>query len=167
MLPRPEPDLLGPGQESAWSFPRPAQLQQVAHLLAVQCGSRIIAETRTGYRVIETSHPPSYYFPPSDVDQSALIPSAGQLTQCEWKGAARYLDLVAGGRVADRAAWTYPDPTPVFAAIRDYVAFYPGRVDACFVAGERVTPQAGNFYGGWLTSHVAGPFKGPPGTEWW
>ena len=163
---RPQPVQPSPGQESVWAFPRPARAEPTGHHLRVELAGRVVAETRRGYRAIETSHPPSYYFPPDDVAAGVLVP-AGGASLCEWKGGARYFDLVAGGRRSEAAAWSYPEPTSDFAAIRGFVAFYPGRVDACFVDGERVLPQEGGFYGGWITSHVAGPFKGPPGTMGW
>jgi uncharacterized protein (DUF427 family) len=125
-----------------------------------------IAETSRAYRVIETSHPPVYYLPPTDILLGALVATA-RSSFCEFKGAARYFAVVAGGKRAEDAAWAYPDPTPPFAAIRDYVAFYPGRMDACTVDGEVVVPQPGGFYGGWITSDVLGPFKGGPGTMGW
>ena len=163
---RPIPDPVKPGQESVWSFPRPAIAQPVDALLRVVLAGRTIAETRRGVRTIETSHPPSYYVPPEDVASDALRPaSAGSF--CEWKGAARYYDVVAGGVVRPAAAWAYPDPTPPFASIRDHVAFYAGAMDACFVDDEQVVPQPGDFYGGWITSRVAGPFKGVPGSRGW
>ncbi len=155
-----------PGQESVWDFPRPARLEPTTAHLVVRMGERIIAETRAGFRAIETSHPPSYYFPPGDVDAACLMPSR-QRSLCEWKGGARYFDIAVDGRWSTEAAWTYPDPTADFAAIRDYVSFYPQRVDACLLDGERAIPQEGSFYGGWITSGVAGPFKGGPGTQGW
>lgn len=166
MLFRPTPDPPGPGQESVWQFPRPARAEPCTRLLSVQFGGRTIAETRRGVRVIETSHPPSYYFPPDDIEPAALIPVAGS-SFCEWKGAASYRDVVAGDLRAPRAAWTYLNPSPDFTGIRGFVAFYPAAMDACFVDGERVRAQEGGFYGGWITSHVAGPFKGAPGSGGW
>ncbi|MER0240376.1 DUF427 domain-containing protein [Fulvimarina sp. MAC8] len=162
----PEPGPVSPGQESVWDFPRPARIEPVTSRLKVEFAGRVIAETVNGYRAIETSHPPSYYFPRSDVDAGLLRP-ASKRTLCEWKGGAAYFDLVAGTLVSQDAAWSYPDPVRDFAPIAGYLAFYPARVDACFVDGERVAPQEGKFYGGWITSKVAGPFKGPPGTEGW
>ena len=155
-----------PGQESVWDFPRPARLEPTAAHLVVRFGGHIVAETRAGFRVIETSHPPSYYFPPAHVDAACLAASR-QRSLCEWKGGARYFDLVVEGRRSPEAVWSYPDPTDGFAPIRDFIAFYPQRVDACFVDGERVVPQEGHFYGGWITSGVAGPFKGGQGTAGW
>lgn len=155
-----------PGQESVWSFPRPAVLEPCSRHLRVLFAGRAIAETARGFRVLETSHPPTYYFPPGDVLAGCLVPALGA-SRCEWKGGACYLDVVGEGATAARAAWTYPDPARGFERIRDHVAFYPAAMDACLVDGERATPQAGGFYGGWITSHVAGPFKGPPGTGTW
>jgi uncharacterized protein (DUF427 family) len=128
---------------------------------------RTIAETTRGHRVLETSHPPTYYFPPEDVDASVLAPSRTRATICEWKGAARYFDLKVGDRVVPGAAWCYPKPTPRFEAIRDHLCFYPSKVDACFVDDEQVQAQEGDFYGGWITSWVVGPFKGGPGSWGW
>lgn len=156
----------GPGQESAWDYPRPPALEPTDAHLVVVLGETTVAQTRRGWRVLETSHPPAYYFPPDDVRPGVLVPT-DDVTFCEWKGRARHLDVVVGGRVARAAAWAYATPHERFAAIRDHVAFYPGRVDACFVDGEQVTPQPGDFYGGWITSRVVGPFKGDPGTRGW
>lgn len=166
MAHRPVATPPGPGQESVWTFPRPARVEATVASLKVMLGERVIAATTRGFRAIETSHPPSYYFPQADIDMTCLRPARNQ-SLCEWKGAARYFDLVLGDRVVPAAAWTYPDPAPAFAAIRDYVSFYPQRVDACFVNGERAVPQEGGFYGGWITGDLAGPFKGARGTEGW
>lgn len=162
----PTPDPVMPDQESVWSYPRPAVAQPTAAHLKVEFGGRVIAETRRGVRTLETSHPPSYYFPRADVAPDALRASP-RSSVCEWKGAAEYFDVVAGGRTAEAAAWSYPDPSPGFVPLRGFVAFYPGPMDACWVDGERVVPQPGRFYGGWITSRVAGPFKGGPGTSGW
>ncbi len=94
-----------------------------------------------------------------------LVPSQAPETFCEWKGTASYLDAVVGGRRVERAAWTYRDPVPGYEAISDAIAFYPAKVDACFVDEERVEAQPGDFYGGWITSDVVGPFKGADGTS--
>ena len=161
--PRVEPD---PGQESVWDYPRPPALELTTAHLEVVLGGVTIAETRRAFRVLETSHPPSYYFPPEDVVAGALTPVEGS-SFCEWKGRAHYFDVRGGDRVAPRAAWGYDAPSERFSAIRGYVAFSPGLVDACFVDGERVVPQEGGFYGGWITSKVVGPFKGGPGTRGW
>ena len=163
---RPRPEPTGPGEESVWAYPRPPRLEPTPARLRVELGGEVVAETTHGYRVLETSHPPNYYFPPGDVAPGALRP--GQATSfCEWKGRARYYTVVAGGRVEEDAAWSYDTPSPAFAPIRGYVAFYAGRVDACFVDDELVVPQPGGFYGGWITANVRGPFKGGPGTRGW
>ncbi len=156
----------GPGQESAWDFPRPPALEPTDAHLVVVLGGVTIAETRCGYRVLETSHPPNYYLPPDDVLVGALAPGDGT-SFCEWKGRARYFTARGGDRVERNACWAYDAPSPRFAPITGYVAFYPGRMDACFVDGELVIPQDGGFYGGWITSCVVGPFKGGPGTRGW
>jgi len=156
----------GPGQESAWDYPRPPALEPTTAHLVVVFGGATIAETRRAYRVLETSHPPNYYFPPDDVVEGAVAAVEGA-SFCEWKGRAHYFDVRGGDHVVERAAWGYDAPSERFAAIRGYVAFYPVAMDACFVDGELVIPQDGGFYGGWITSKVAGPFKGGPGTRGW
>jgi len=125
-----------------------------------------VADSTGAVRVLETSHPPVYYLPPADVRMESLRPSSRR-TFCEFKGEAAYYDLVAGDQVVENAAWYYPHPSPGYEAIRDHIAFYPARVDACFVDDERVTPQTGDFYGGWITSEIDGPIKGGPGTAGW
>ncbi|MFP5077921.1 DUF427 domain-containing protein [Rhizobium sp. YIM 134829] len=164
--PHPVPDPCLPGQESVWSFPRPSIAQPVRNHLKIIFAGRILAETTAGIRTIETSHPPTYYFPPGDVDLS-LLRETSQRSVCEWKGEARYFDVVSADKVSRNAAWSYPHPTDTFRVIKDFIAFYPQPMDECLVDGESVVPQAGPFYGGWITSTVAGPFKGPPGTEFW
>jgi len=141
-------------------------VEPVPQLIKIIFNAEVIVETWKALRVLETSHPPVYYVPPGVVKAGILHPVPGS-TWCEWKGGATYFDVVLGDRVASRAAWFYPDPLPAFLAIRDYVAFYAGRMDACFVGDEKVLPQAGNFYGGWITSNLTGPFKGAPGTRGW
>lgn len=160
------PDPAAPGQESVWSFPRPAVAERTPRRLEVRHRGIVIAATTAGVRTLETSHPPGYYFPPADVATDLLRPS-GRRSFCEWKGDAIYFDVVVAGETLRDAAWSYPDPGPAFAMLRDAVAFYPRLFDGCFVDGEKVTPQQGEFYGGWITSHVAGPFKGAPGTRFW
>jgi uncharacterized protein (DUF427 family) len=156
----------GPGQESVWDYPRPPRLEPAAHRLVVVLGDETIAETTRAYRVLETSHPPNYYFPPDDVARGALTASEGR-SFCEFKGRAHYFTVRGGDRVEVDAAWGYDRPSPAFEAITGYVAFYPARMDACYVDDELVTPQEGGFYGGWITSKVAGPFKGGPGSRGW
>ena len=163
---RSEPIRPGPGQESVWDYPRPPRLEPVEEALRVDFGGETIAETRSGFRVLETSHPPVYYFPPRDVRREFLIPAPGQ-SVCEFKGEACYWTVAVGQSRAERAAWSYPRPAFCFEAIKDYMAFYAARVDACWVGSERVRPQEGDFYGGWITARIVGPFKGAPATWGW
>jgi uncharacterized protein (DUF427 family) len=141
-------------------------LETVSQRLRVDFAGETVADTVRGYRVLETSHPPVYYIPPSDVRRAFLSVAPGQ-SFCEFKGVAQYWALDVRGIRAERAAWSYPAPTARFAEIKDCLAFYASRVDACWVGEEQVQAQAGDFYGGWITSRVVGPFKGPPGTRGW
>jgi uncharacterized protein (DUF427 family) len=126
----------------------------------------VIADTRRAVRTLETSHPPSYYFPRDDIAPHVLRPSRHG-SFCEWKGQAVYFDVQAGEDIFTQAAWSYPAPSPAFSILKDHVAFYAAPFDACFVDDEQVTPQPGGFYGGWITSHEGGPFKGVPGSRFW
>ncbi len=156
----------GPGQESVWDYPRPPRIESPDQRVKVVFGDVTVAYTSRPKRVLETSHPPVYYFPPEDVRMEHLEQTRGT-SMCEWKGAARYYRLVTDEREADRTAFDYPNPTPEFAEIKGYVAFYPSLMDNCWVDGEKVEAQEGDFYGGWITSDIAGPFKGAPGTAGW
>ena len=160
------PDALRPGQESVWDYPRPPRLEPVRHRIKVELGGRVVAETTGAYRVLETSHPPNYYLPPDDIVPGTLARTHHR-SLCEWKGLAHYFDVLAGERVEQDAAWGYDRPSAVFEAIAGYVAFYAGRMDACWVGDELVVPQPGGFYGGWITAELAGPFKGVPGSQGW
>jgi uncharacterized protein (DUF427 family) len=153
--------------ESVWDYPRPPRVEPTERRVRVVLGGQTIVDTRAAHRVLETSHPPTYYVSFDDVAPGALVPSGGLETFCEWKGLASYFDVVCDDSRAARAAWTYTDPRPGFEVIRDAVAFYPSRMDACYVDDERVAAQEGDFYGGWITSDVVGPFKGAPGTRGW
>lgn len=166
MRSRPTPDPVGPGQESVWSYPRPPAVEPTQEHVVVEFAGRVIADTRAALRVLETSHPPSYYLPLGDVDSDVLLHNPRR-TFCEFKGQAAYVDLVAGERRSELAGWYYPEPTPGFAELDGYLTFYPSRVDRCLVDGELVTASDSDFYGGWITSRVVGPFKGAPGTAWW
>lgn len=166
MSPRPHPDPLSPGQESVWGYPRPPALRRCTQPIRVVLGGVVICETTESWQVLETSHPPTYYLPRTSFVEGALRDAPGA-SFCEWKGAARYLDVVGGGRTAPRAAWFYPSPTSGFAQLAGHVALYAGVMDECVVGDERVVPQPGGFYGGWITSSVAGPFKGIPGSTGW
>ena len=162
----PEPDPVSPGQESVWSFPRPAVAQSTDAHIIIEHAGKIIADTRASIRTLETSHPPSYYIPRSDI-ASGILRQAEGASFCEWKGVAVYWDVVIGNMVLARVGWSYPAPTASFAALRDHIAFYAAPFDRCSVDGETVLPQPGAFYGGWITSTVAGPFKGVPGSRGW
>ncbi len=151
--------------ENVEDYPRPPALEPVAAALKVVLGGAVVAETLDGYRVLETHHAPTYYIPPEDV-AATLTPVTGR-SLCEWKGQARYYDVTAGGVTARRAAWSYDAPTPRFAPIAGFVAFYAGLMEACFVGGEKVIPQPGDFYGGWVTANLLGTPKGARGTEFW
>jgi uncharacterized protein (DUF427 family) len=156
----------GPDQESVWDYPRPPRLEPTSRHLKIVFNGVTIADTRRAYRVLETSHPPVYYLPPDDIKMQFLVPASGT-SYCEFKGSAGYYDVALAGRIAEKAAWSYASPTPEFAPISGYVAFYAGKMDACFVDDEQVEPQPGEFYGGWITGDIVGPFKGAPGTYGW
>ncbi|MDX2096575.1 MAG: DUF427 domain-containing protein [Leptolyngbyaceae cyanobacterium bins.59] len=157
----------GPGQESVWDYPRPPRLEDSPKHLQIWFGGVLIAETRRSKRVLETSHPPNYYIPPEDVKLEYLIQVPGAASWCEWKGQAGYYTIAVNDQQAPKAAWFYTNPTPAFQDIKDYIAFYVQPMDACYVDGEKVQPQPGGFYGGWITSDIVGPFKGAAGTWGW
>ncbi|CAN5312111.1 DUF427 domain-containing protein [soil metagenome] len=152
--------------ESAWDYPRPPRVEPTGERVVVRLGGRVIVDTREALRVLETSHPPAYYLPRSAFADAALTPADGT-SFCEYKGVAHYLNIATPETIAERAAWFYPAPSPGYELLSDFVSLYPGLMDSCEVDGELVTPQAGGFYGGWITSRVAGPFKGEPGTLGW
>jgi uncharacterized protein (DUF427 family) len=154
------------GQESVWDYPRPPHLESSDKLIQVVFNAVMIAETRRAFRVLETSHPPVYYLPPDEIKMEHLM-RTNRATFCEWKGQAAYYIISVGDKTITNAAWFYPQPTPAFAPIKDYVAFYPSLMDACFVDGEQVQAQEGDFYGGWITRNIVGPFKGGAGTWGW
>jgi uncharacterized protein (DUF427 family) len=164
--PRPIPHPTGAHQESVWDYPRPPRLEPVSERVEVVLGGVVVASTTAAWRVLETSHPPNYYLPPGSFVPGSVVPAPGS-SLCEWKGAATYWTLRAGGVEAVAAAWSYEDPTPAFGPIRSHLAVYAGRVDECRVDGEVVTAQPGGFYGGWITDAIVGPFKGTPGTMGW
>jgi uncharacterized protein (DUF427 family) len=165
---RKPPDVLppGPGQESVWDYPRPPAVEADNRRVEVIFAGEIIADSDRTFRVLETSHPPTFYIPPGDV-RTELLESAGTASFCEFKGRAVYFNIRAGGRLAEKAAWCYPEPAPGYDAITGHFAFYAGRMDRCVVGGQVVRPQEGGFYGGWITPEVVGPFKGKPGTGGW
>jgi len=155
-----------PDQESVWDYPRPPRVEPVPERVRVVAGGITVADTKRALRVLETAGPPVYYMPPADV-RTDLIRPTEHTSVCEWKGRARYHTLVLAGREIANAAWSYPEPSPGYAAIRDHLAFYAWAVDEAWVGDERATPQPGRFYGGWITSRIVGPFKGGPGTFGW
>lgn len=152
--------------ESVWDYPRPPRLERTGVRVTVMHAGRMIADSDRCWRVLETSHPPVYYVPRDDIAGGVLQPGAGR-SYCEFKGVAGYWDLVAGGVRVQRAGWSYEHPSPAYAEIAGAVAFYPSRVGECRVAGELVRPQEGDFYGGWITADITGPFKGGPETTGW
>ena len=152
--------------ERVWDYPRPPRLERVSQRIRIVFGGETIADTDAAFRVLETTHPPSYYLPQQAFQPGALVASA-RTSFCEWKGRARYWTLRGGSSTAVDAGWSYPDPSAAFLAMRDHVAVYAGSMEACFVGDERVSPQPGGFYGGWVTANLEGPFKGEPGTEFW
>jgi uncharacterized protein (DUF427 family) len=149
----------GPGQESVWDYPRPPRLEDSPKHIQVIFNGAIIADTTHAKRVLETSHPPVYYIPPEDIKMEYLQKTS-RSTFCEWKGNAAYYTVRVGGEVSPHAAWYYPNPTPGFESMTNYVAFYAQRMEKCLVDDEVVEPQPGDFYGGWVTKDIVGPFKG-------
>ena len=152
--------------ERVWDYPRPPALVPCERRVRVEFGGELLADTTGALRVLETSHPPTIYLPPGDVRSELLVPT-GRTSFCEWKGIATYFDLVVGDRREPASAWTYRDPVPAYAALRDFVSLYPGRMDAAYLDEELVDAQPGDFYGGWITDDLVGPFKGGPGTRGW
>lgn len=167
--PHPVPEGPAPNgrrYESVWDYPRPPRVEACDRAVRVEHGGDVIAESERAVRVLETSGAPTIYVPLEDVREDLVRPSSGT-TVCEWKGTASYHDVVAGDEPAAAAAWSYPDPKGPFEALAGYVSFYPGRVDACYLDDERVEPQPGGFYGGWVTAEIVGPIKGEPGSAGW
>lgn len=156
----------GPGQESVWEYPRPPKLERCDKTIRVIFNGVEIARSSNTRRVLETSHPPVYYIPREDVRMECLEPISGT-TYCEWKGRPSYFDVVLNDKRANKSAWCYPSPTERFESIAGFIAFYPHKMDACFVEDEQVNAQQGGFYGGWITSDIVGPFKGEPGSMGW
>lgn len=153
-------------RESVWAYPRPPAVEDVPQQIKIVFNGESIVNSQHAKRVLETSHPPTYYIPLKDIKTEVLQP-ATRRTWCEWKGEALYYDVVIGDQTAKNAAWFYPNPKLDYAEIKDHVAFYASKMDACFVGDERVEAQKGTFYGGWITSNIDGPFKGGQGTEGW
>ncbi len=153
--------------ERVWDYPRPPAVVPCERHVRIELGGEVLADSADALRVLETSHPPTIYVPPADVRRDLLVPSDARPTICEFKGVARYLDTLVGGERVPAVAWAFRKPVRGYEALRDHVAFYPGRMDACLLDDERVQAQEGDFYGGWITADVLGPFKGAPGTAGW
>jgi uncharacterized protein (DUF427 family) len=155
-----------PGEESVWDYPRPPRVERTNKHIQVVFNGVIIADTKRALRVLETSHPPVYYVPPEDVKREYLS-ETDRHTFCEFKGMASYYTVSVNGKTARHAAWYYANPVPAYNTLHNHVAFYPSRMDACYVNGELAQPQEGDFYGGWITHDIKGPFKGGLGTVGW
>jgi uncharacterized protein (DUF427 family) len=153
--------------ENVGDYPRPPAIEIFNSSVLVRFNGELVAQAETGFRILETYHPPTFYLPVDAFSRAALRPSQGRQTMCEWKGQASYLDVVAGGCVAERSAWTYRAPAPQYAQLRDHIALYAEPMDEVLVDGVPVIPQPGNFYGGWVTPNISGPIKGAPGTIHW
>lgn len=156
----------GPGQESVWDYPRPPRLEDSNKHIQVIFNGIIIADTKRSKRILETSHPPVYYIPPEDIKVEYLHPGS-RTTFCEFKGQASYYTITVNDKSVPNGAWYYPRPSKGYENLTNFIAFYPGKMDACYVDGERVQTQEGDFYGGWISSQVVGPFKGGLGTSGW
>lgn len=154
------------GPESVWDYPRPPRVEPCFLPITVEFGGIVLARSDASFRVVETASPPVFYLPPDDVQVERLQRST-HASWCEWKGRAEYWTVTVGERRAIHAAWSYPDPRPGYEALRGYFAFYAGKMDRCLVGDQPVDAQAGDFYGGWITPDIVGPFKGDPGTEHW
>jgi len=152
-------------RENVQAYPRPPALEPVPQRITIRLGDLLVADTTRALRVLETHHAPTYYLPPEDI-HATLRPAQGT-SFCEWKGVARYFDVIAGAATAPRAAWAYDRPTARFAALAGHVAFYAGQMDGAWVGDLRVIPQPGEFYGGWTTPNLDGEIKGAPGTRHW
>jgi len=162
--------------ESVWDFPRPPAVETVDWRIRVVHAGVPIVDAPQAVRVLETSQAPAYYVAFEFVAEQFLRPSEHR-THCEWKGVASYADIVVDGpdradggsepAIVRRGAWSYGAPAPGFEALSGHWAFYAQAVDECWVDAERVAPNDGNFYGGWVTGNIIGPIKGGPGTLTW
>jgi uncharacterized protein (DUF427 family) len=155
----------GDDQESIWDYPRPPICVEDSREVIVSFGDMVVAKSNSAYRILETASPPTFYIPPADVNLDLLAQSSGS-SFCEWKGAATYWSLPDAGNAGTNVGWSYQSPTSNFEVIKDYLSFYPAKLQ-CTVAGEIVRPQPGGFYGGWVTNEIIGPYKGEPGTAGW
>ena len=149
-----------------WDYPRPAIAEPTPRHIRIAHQGIVLADSRNAWRTLETSHPPTYYIPQADIAMDHLASNPAR-SLCEWKGQAHYWDVISGEQRIVGAGWSYPSPTRAFAGIANHIAFYAAPFDTVLVDGEQVTPQPGGFYGGWITSREAGPFKGIPGSRFW
>ena len=156
-----------PGQESVWDYPRPPRLERSLKQIKIIVNGVTLVDSCNAYRVLETSHPPVYYIPPEDIAMEYLDAADSRRSFCEWKGLASYYDLTVNDKQVNNVGWCYREPTANFATIKDYIAFYPSKMDACYVDDELVKSQPGDFYGGWITDDIVGPFKGNVGSWGW
>ncbi len=155
-----------PTPESVWDYPRPPRVETSNQRIRIIFNGETVADSAQAFRVLETTHPPVYYLPQTDIAMTYLNQTQHK-TFCEFKGQAAYWAIQVGEKVIQNAAWSYPNPSPGYRALKDHIAFYPSSMDICYVDDEVVQPQAGDFYGGWITSNIVGPFKGGPGTRGW
>jgi len=159
-------DMAKKPEESVWDYPRPPRVEAFPGLIEVHHSGYAQAKSSSTFRLLETSHPPVFYIPPEDI-MMEMLSKTGRTSICEFKGTAVYFDLVMPELQIENVAWSYENPRRGYETIKNHLAFYPSKVDACYVDGERVKPQEGDFYGGWITSNIKGPFKGGPGTRGW
>lgn len=155
-----------PGEESVWDYPRPPKLEECRKHLRIVFNDEIILDTNRSFRILETSHPPTYYIPLDAFKEGVLIPISGT-SFCEWKGKANYYDIRVGEETASKCAWGYLNPNKTYPQLKNTISVYAHLMDACFVNDEKVQAQEGDFYGGWITTDIVGPFKGAPGTWGW
>ena len=153
--------------ESVWDYPRPPRLEPVPERIRIVHQGIVVADTTAALRILETSHPPVYYVPREAIAAGLLAQSPSRQSFCEFKGLATYWTLNAGGTTVRDVAWSYEQPAAAYAKLAGHLAFYASKVDECWVDDERVQPQAGDFYGGWITANLRGPFKGAAGTLGW
>ena len=152
--------------ESVWDYPRPPRMEASPKRIQIIFNGETIADSKSTFRILETSHPPVYYIPPKEF-RTEYLSRATRMSYCEWKGQASYYDLTVKDRKEQAVVWYYPSPPQSYAMVKDYLAVYPSRMDRCLVDGEEVVAQEGDFYGGWITSEIKGPFKGGAGTMGW
>jgi uncharacterized protein (DUF427 family) len=163
---RPQPIPPQPGQESVWDYPRPPRVEDTTKHIQIIFNCKTIADTHRAKRALETSHPPNYYIPIEDIKMEYLTKS-DRKTYCEWRGVASYYNLTVGDITVSNIAWYYEEIFPDYEQLKGHLGFYPQPMDGCYVDGEKVTPQVGDFYAGWITSDIVGPFKGEHGTRGW